>query len=57
MKKIMAMMIGLGLMLGTVSLFAADEKKEEPKTEEEEGQEGQEGREEGRSAEGLVGSL
>ena len=43
MKKIMAMMIGLGLMLGTVSLFAADEKKEEPKTEKKKGKKGKKG--------------
>jgi hypothetical protein len=36
MKKIMAMMIGVGQMLGTVSMFA-QEKKEEPKQEKKKG--------------------
>lgn len=37
MKKIMAMMIGLGLMLGTVSMFAAEEKPAEQKQEKKKG--------------------
>ncbi len=37
MKKIMAMMVGLGLMLGTVSMFGAEEKKEEQKQEKKKG--------------------
>ena len=33
MKKLMSVMIGLGLMLGTVSMFAQEKKADEQKTE------------------------